>query len=171
MPVALISKSSNGRSFARSCDGWAERALQLSWRAVRDAQQLLASAVPHTPYGYATALQVLMNQREFAAAQTVWSDWIALPDFAVPMNTALQYIDFMVVNKQPASAVQAWSALSERTPELKKRSQSDNLIFNGGFEDEILNCGFDWRRRPLSRRSAWIPLSITAETARFRSTF
>ncbi len=135
----------NFRTVAETDPGMAERALKLSWRAVRDPDQLLAAGVPPTANGYATLLQILMDQRELAAAGTVWTRWLALQTVPLPMSTALRYIDFLIVEKQPASALQAWNVLADRTPALKNRFQSGNLVFNGGFEDEVLNGGFDWR--------------------------
>jgi hypothetical protein len=134
----------NFRTVAETDPSMAERALSLSWRAVRDPDQMLAAAVPPTPQGYAMLLQILMEKGELAAANTVWSHWLTLKNVPLATKTALQYIDFLVVHKQPASAVQAWNALAAHSPTLQRRLQSGNLIFNGGFEDEILNGGFDW---------------------------
>ncbi len=133
------------RTVAETDPAMAERALRLSWRATRDADQMLAAAVPPSTNGYATLLEILMSQRELPAAQTVWSRWVTLEAVPLSMKTALQYVDFLVVQKQPAAALQAWNALADRTPDLKKRGRSDNLIFNGGFEEQVLNGGFDWR--------------------------
>lgn len=63
-----------------------------------------------------------------------------------PFSAAEPYLDRLIDLGRIAEAAAVWRDL-ERLEIVKgsKQDQSDNLIFNGDFEQSPLNTGFDWR--------------------------
>ena len=119
-------------------------ALQLCWRATENAQQILEQALPPRPDLYLSFLRLLINKQQVAAAESVWNHLIGLNQ-AFPTKLAFPYFRFLIAKQQAAAAQTAWQQLAgiDRSlqPYLPTR---ENLIVNGGFEEDMLNGGFDW---------------------------
>lgn len=59
-----------------------------------------------------------------------------------PVKAAVPYIDRLLDAGNDTQAVGAWSDLQARG--LISRQQNGELVYNGNFEQELLNGGFDW---------------------------
>jgi tetratricopeptide (TPR) repeat protein len=121
-----------------------DRALQLCWRATGDANQILDRALPPRPELYLSFLRLLISKQEVAAAENVWNRLIALnQEFSTPL--ALPYFRFLIAKQEVAAAQTAWQQLAGVNRSLQPYLPSgENLIVNGGFEENLLNGGFDW---------------------------
>jgi Tfp pilus assembly protein PilF len=121
-----------------------DTALQLCWRATGDANVMLDQVLPQRPDLYLSFLRVLIQKQETAAAEIVWNRLIALKQaFAVPL--AFPYFRFLISQQQVLAAQTAWQQLASLNRSLEPYLPSrDNLIVNGGFEENLLNGGFDW---------------------------
>ena len=119
-------------------------ALQLCWRATGDANQILDRALPRRPDLYLSFLSLLISKQEVAAAENVWNHLIALKqEFSTGL--ALPYFRFLIATREVAAAETAWQQLAKVDPSLQPYLPSrENLIINGGFEENLLNGGFDW---------------------------
>jgi hypothetical protein len=76
--------------------------------------------------------------------RTLWSRLVALNQ-PLPVKESLRYVDYLIADRQIAQAHEAWQQLVRLTPALRRYQSSQNQIVNGGFEEDILNDGFDWR--------------------------
>ena len=121
-----------------------DSALQLCWRATGDANQILDRALPPRPDLYLSFLRLLISKQEVAAAENVWNRLIALnQEFSTPL--AFPYFRFLIAKHEVAAAQTAWQQLAGINRSLKPYLPSgDNLVVNGGFEENLLNGGFDW---------------------------
>ncbi|MGH7884526.1 MAG: tetratricopeptide repeat protein, partial [Thermodesulfobacteriota bacterium] len=54
----------------------------------------------------------------------------------IDQDTKFQYLDFLISKGSSNDAEEVWSSMY---------GTSDELVWNGGFEDEILNKGLDWK--------------------------
>ena len=120
-----------------------DAALQLCWRATGDADQIL-DLLPRRPDLYLSFLRLLISKQEVAAAENVWDHLIALnQEFSTKL--AFPYFRFLIAKQEVAAAQTAWQQLAgvnrSLQPYLPSRA---NLIVNGGFEENVLNGGFDW---------------------------
>jgi len=120
-----------------------DAALQLCWRATGDADQIL-DLLPRRPDLYLSFLRLLISKQEVAAAENVWNHLIALnQEFSTKL--AFPYFRFLIAKQEVAAAQTAWQQLAgvnrSLQPYLPSRA---NLIVNGGFEENVLNGGFDW---------------------------
>jgi hypothetical protein len=121
-----------------------DSALQLCWRATGDANRILDRALPQRPDLYLSFLRLLIAKQEVAAAENVWSHLIALHQ-EFPTKLAFPYFRFLIAQQEVAAAQTAWQQLAGVDRSLQPYLPSrDNLIVNGGFEENLLNGGFDW---------------------------
>jgi hypothetical protein len=118
--------------------------LQLCWHATGDANQMLDQALPRSPDLYLSFLRLLVSKNEIVAAENTWDRLIALQQ-AFPAKLAFPYLRLLILNKEVAAAKTAWQQLANIDVGLQRYLPSrDNLIVNGGFEEALLNGGFDW---------------------------
>jgi tetratricopeptide (TPR) repeat protein len=119
-------------------------ALQLCWRATGDANRILDQALPPRPDLYLSFLRLLVSRQEVAAAENVWNHLIALnQEFSTKL--AFPYFRLLIAKQEVAAAQTAWQQLAGVDHSLQPYLPSrENLIVNGGFEEKVLNGGFDW---------------------------
>src|SRR6266849_4914752 len=121
-----------------------DAALQLCWRATGDANQILEQALPQRPDLYLSFLRLLVSKQEVAAAENVWGHLIGLQQ-TFPTKLAFPYFRLLIAKQEVAAAQNAWQQLAKVDPSLQPYlSSRENLIVNGGFEENLLNGGFDW---------------------------
>lgn len=122
----------------------ARQALELCWRAAKDANVVLDRALPQRPDLYFAFLDLLMDKKETAGTITVWNRLVALEQ-PFEVRSVFPYLRFLVLQRQVAAAEQAWRQLASLDRSLSPYLASpSNLVVNGGFEEKILNGGFDW---------------------------
>ena len=121
-----------------------DSALRLCWRATRDATEMLDQALPPRPDLYLSFLRLLVTNQEVAAAENVWNRLVGLQQ-AFPPQLALPYFQLLIAKQEVAAAKAAWQQLSDVDTSLRPYlPSSENLVINGGFEENLLNGGFDW---------------------------
>jgi Flp pilus assembly protein TadD len=121
-----------------------DRALQLCWRATGDANRILDQALPRRPDLYLSFLRLLTYKQEVSAAENVWNHLIALNQEFSP-KLAFPYFRLLIAKQEVAAAQTAWQQLAGVDHSLQPYLPSrENLIVNGGFEENVLNGGFDW---------------------------
>jgi hypothetical protein len=86
----------------------------------------------------------LVSQGQVATAKEVWNDAVA-KDRSLTFSAAGPYVDGLIRENEYSNAYQAWGDL-ERLGVIRNPHGGDatELVFNGGFEREPLNAGFDW---------------------------
>ena len=132
--------------------GYAERTFQLCLQAVNDPdavfRQVLAGRKdPKLGLDY---VDFLSRHGQPDAAYRVWVLAVAnAPPF--PLALAKPYLERLLDLHQYQEALTVWEDL-ERLGIVKKpaKEDPDNLVFNGGFEQDPLNAGFDWHSAEAS---------------------
>ena len=121
-----------------------DSALRLCWRATGDANRILDQAVPPRPDLYLSFLRLLVSKQEVAASEDVWHHLIGL-NKTFPTKLTFPYFRLLIAKREVAAAQTAWQELANIDPSLKPYLASpQDLIVNGGFEENMLNGGFDW---------------------------
>src|SRR5438128_1102051 len=132
--------------------GYAERTFQLCLQAANDPdavfRQVLAGRKdPELGLEY---VDYLSRHGQPDAAYRVWALAVAN---AQPFSLALAkpYLERLLDLHQYQEALTVWEDL-ERLRVVKKPAKGDpgNLVFNGGFEQDPLNAGFDWHSAEAS---------------------
>ena len=121
-----------------------DAALQLCWRATGDANQIVTQVLPPRPDLYLSFLHLLIAKQEVGAAEHVWEHLIALNQEFSP-KLAFPYFRLLLAKQEVAAAQTAWQQAASINRSLQAYLPSrQNLVVNGGFEENILNGGFDW---------------------------
>ncbi len=121
-----------------------DSALLLCWRATEDENRILAQALPPRQDLYLSFLRLLIHKQQTAAAENVWNRLIGLNQ-AFPTKLAFPYFQFLIAQREVAAAQTAWQQLAGLDRSIQPYLPSrENLIVNGGFEENVLNGGFDW---------------------------
>lgn len=111
---------------------------------------LPASSEPALGLQYAA---FLVTKGQVEAGENVWDDTLT-SNRPFPFSQAQPYVDELVRDKEYSRAFRGWQDL-ERVGAVSRQNASDpgELMFDGGFEREPLNAGFDWRydRMPYLR--------------------
>lgn len=141
------------RTAAASFWEYRSPAATLCWQATHDVDRMVALALPKDAEIYSDFLRYLVLHHETAAADRLWSHFIALHK-STPAKASFLYLDSLLQQHRVSDAVRAWRELAIISPEISAyQPQSDNLVANPGFEKQILNGGFDWRIIPLDKIS------------------
>jgi tetratricopeptide (TPR) repeat protein len=121
-----------------------DSALQLCWRASGDANQIFDHALPQRPDLYLSFLRLLVAKQEIASANIAWDHLIGLHQ-PFPPRPTLPYFRLLLASQQVTPAVTAWRQLADVNEQIRPYLPGpENLIVNGGFEENLLNGGFDW---------------------------
>jgi tetratricopeptide (TPR) repeat protein len=138
-----------------------DRALMLCWRATTDPDRVLDDALPSRADLYLAFLQMLIKLKQTDSAEIVWNRLIGLKQ-PVPVPSTLPYFHFLIEQRQVAAAQLGWLQLAGVDPALAPYlSNPENLVVNGGFEEVLLNGGFDWKYEPIPH------IALSVDTSEF----
>jgi tetratricopeptide (TPR) repeat protein len=118
--------------------------LQICWRATGDANQIFDQALPRRTDLYLSFLRLLVSKQEVVPAENAWDHLIGLRQ-PFPPKLAFPYFQLLIAKQEVTAAKTAWQQLAQVDQEVQPYLPSrENLIVNGGFEENLLNGGFDW---------------------------
>lgn len=90
-------------------------------------------------------LEFLAAANRVEAANAFWQD-LASQRKAVSIPEATPYIDQLLAGGHYAEAANVWASVrSGPSTDYTRVLDEPNLVFNGSFEQQPLNAGFDWR--------------------------
>ena len=114
-----------------------------AWKASGNAEVILNQLIPPNLDAEFSYLYYLLDRKQYAETFPVWKRIIASPD-GFPARQVAVYLEDLINARQPAEAYQVWKDMQEKGV-IHYAGDDGNLITNGGFEDEMLKMGFDWR--------------------------
>jgi tetratricopeptide (TPR) repeat protein len=118
--------------------------LQLCWRATGDVNRMFDQALPRNADIYLSFLHLLVSKEDVAAAEIAWQHLVGLRQ-TFPVKLAFPYFRFLIAKREVRAAENGWSQLAQVDEDVRPYLPSpENLIVNGGFEETLLNGGFDW---------------------------
>jgi hypothetical protein len=122
--------------------------LQLCLRVTKDVNEILDEAAPQKSDIYFSLLHLLIQKQDTVQAEIVWKRLITLKQpFGIQL--AFPYIRFLLAKREVTAAEDAWRNLASLNPGLVPYLQNPaNLVVNGGFEEKIIDGGFDWLYHP-----------------------
>ena len=95
-------------------------------------------------------LEYLVTANRAEAADVFWQD-LASQKKTISVADATPYLDQLLATDHYAEAASAWSYVrSKKSADYADVLSEPNLVFNGSFEHEPLNAGFDWRHAQQS---------------------
>jgi len=101
-----------------------------------------------TPY-YVAALDYFVSQNQADASIATWNHLRSLKP-VVKMQDVVPLVDGLLHQQRADDAVSVWNQALAITGWPRDSNPASSLVFNGGFEHELLNGGFDWHEDPIS---------------------
>jgi hypothetical protein len=123
-------------------------AISVCWRSTRDIDQILKAVLPDGPDENWGAIQFFVQAREPLAAMAVWKRIAAHHD-SFPAPDAFPLLDMLIATGHVDEARVVWNQALQAAAVPRESDASGSLVWNGGFENEPLDGGFDWRFLPI----------------------
>jgi tetratricopeptide (TPR) repeat protein len=129
-------------------------ATELAWKIDPDHTQILQKLVPDTLPANMGYLNSLVGKDELDLATPVWQRCLKneIPlDYELKPSSAFSYINHLLAKNRITETLQVWDEILRKTGSSpgdnrgKGADASQNLVWNGSFENEMLRGGLDWR--------------------------
>lgn len=125
-----------------------DAALLECWQANPDVNLLMDRALPSQSAYYVTAMDFFLLRRLLDPALAVWKRRLTLKQ-PVDMAEGIRLVNALIDGNRLAEAQEAWAQALMAAHWPQDRRDGESLVFNGGFEHDLANGGFDWREAPL----------------------
>jgi tetratricopeptide (TPR) repeat protein len=113
-------------------------------KASNDLPKILTEVLPNHSNYYLTALNYFVGQQEADAALSVWSRLVGLNE-TINMAQVVPLVDELIRQRRVDDALGVWRQALAATNWSQNEGADSSVVFNGGFEHELLNGAFDWR--------------------------
>jgi len=124
-------------------------AISRCWQGTQDIERILSLALPAGPETYWGAIDFLVEAREPGAAMVVWNRLMAgNPSF--PLQKTFRLQDMLVETAHASDARSVWQQSLAAAMNQRDSQPGGSLLWNGGFEQELLNGGMSWRFRKVA---------------------
>ena len=124
-------------------------AISRCWQSTQDIEKILELALPAEPDAYWGAIDFLVEAREPDAAMAVWKRLVA-GNHAFALQRPFR-LEEMLIEAGRAEDVQTVWEQSLSAAGVPNGPQKDgSILWNGGFERDLLNGGLGWRFRATS---------------------
>jgi tetratricopeptide (TPR) repeat protein len=116
-------------------------AYDLVWKIPLDSQYVLENLIPDSYPYYKRYLLYLISTDRINESKDLWNKIKGLP---IEDELFLGYTDFLISKHLYEDAGSIWQDFMDRKFKEKKENQP-SLLWNGSFEYDVLNGGFDWK--------------------------
>jgi tetratricopeptide (TPR) repeat protein len=123
-------------------------AVSRCWADTRDIGQILNTVLPDKPDQNWGATQFFVEAREPGAAMAVWRR-IVRWGASFPVARAFPLLEMLIQTRHADDAQTVWKQALLAAGFTVNPDSGGSLVWNGGFEQELLNGGFDWRVVPV----------------------
>lgn len=124
-----------------------EITFDLAYRVSPDVGTLVHSVLPDDPEIHLAFANYLAAHARPSEIAPVWEHLVSLHP-RLSAEQCVPLISYLADNGETAAADRAWQTLPGMVAGFDAYQRGANLVVNGGFEEEILNGGFDWRVEP-----------------------
>ena len=134
-------------------------AVSRCWRGTQDIDQILQFALPATPEAYWGAIEFFVRADLPVPATAVWKR-LAADKTSFPISNAFPMLDLLVRSGDAEDARVVWQQALSSAAIAPEYSPAGSLIWNGGFEHDLLNGGLAWQYKTV----AGATMSLDQET-------
>jgi len=118
------------------------------WEAGQGPLEILEELLPAQPDAGFMTLNYFISRHQTAPALLVWNRMLELHQ-PIRMQQALPLVDELIRQNQIHDAIRSWRAALRASAWSTEEPPGGSLIFDGGFEHDLLNGGFAWREIPV----------------------
>lgn len=137
-------------------------AISRCWRSSPDVDKLLTAVLPRNVNAYFQAEDFLSGVHEASAALKVWKRLLSLRE-QLPLERVFPLMDELIQQDRAEDSKEVWHEATRAAGMTGADSAGQSLVWNGGFESDVVNGGLDWRELPL------FGAGFAADTTTFRT--
>lgn len=134
-------------------------ALALCARTGQPVSSIFDDILPAQSGYYLAALGYFISQKDVDAALQTWHRLLNLGT-PLQMSSSFALLDEMIHKGRITQASRIWQQALHKSNWPVDRPQNASVVFNGGFERNALNGGFDWRTSPTSGATFQLDSSV-----------
>jgi len=127
----------------------APSAISECWQADPNLAAILDKVLPAKPEYYESAMDFFLSRNLLDPALAVWNRERAL-GLPITMSRATPLVDALIDQDRMADARETWREALEAAHWPQGEGKDGSLVFNGGFEHDFANGGYDWREVPVT---------------------
>jgi tetratricopeptide (TPR) repeat protein len=140
-------------------------------KASKDLPRILTEVLPAENRYYLMTMDYFLSQHQTDPALTAWDRLLGLKQ-TFEMAQVVPLINELIGQNHVEDAQRVWRQALRATSWPQDEGGNSSLIFNGGFEHDLLNGGFDWREVPISGAAFSFDSSVVhSRTRALRITF
>ncbi|MEW6570644.1 MAG: hypothetical protein AB1390_05660 [Nitrospirota bacterium] len=126
----------------------------LLWRIPLDSEFVFKNLIPQSYSYHKHYLIYLMSTDRIDEAKDLWK---SMKKFEVEEQVLLKYVDFLISRRHYEDAQTLWKEyVAKRFGAMKDGS----LLWNGSFEHDVINGGFDWKVNEVAGVDAYLDRDI-----------
>ena len=126
-----------------------EVAISSCWRSTHDIERILKFALPANPEAYWATIDFFVSTAEPDAAMAVWKSLVAT-GASFPPSRAFRLLDLLISSRRPNDAYLIWQQSLSLAHIAPQYGPDGSVVWNGGFEQDLLNGGFAWQYSSVS---------------------
>ncbi len=120
------------------------------WKATHSPARIVDELLPQESDAYVASLNYFVNQGEVDPALTIWQGLIRQKIPFRLSQVPIPLINELIRQDRVEDAYQVWQQALEATNWPRGAARDSSLVFNGGFEHDAVNGGFDWQIIPVA---------------------
>lgn len=123
-------------------------AISRCWQSTQDIDKILKLALPAKPDAYWGAIDFLVDARQPEAAMAVWKRLMSGNSSFRPQRS-FRMVDMLIETGHPEDAHRVWQQSLTAAAVAGSAQENASVVWNGGFEEDLLNGGMGWRFRTV----------------------
>jgi hypothetical protein len=127
----------------------ASSAISECWQSDPNVASILDKVLPAKPEYYRSAMEFFLSHNLLDPALAVWNRQRTL-GLPTTMPDVIPLVDALIDQDRMAEAHQTWHQALEVANWPQGPVKDGSLVFNGGFEHDFANGGYDWREVTVS---------------------
>jgi hypothetical protein len=124
-------------------------AVSVSWRVTSDPERILAEVLPRGSRFYYAAMQYFVSRQELDPALTAWGGLLNLKE-PLELQRVFPLLDRLTQQDRIDDAIEVWQQALQAAGRDQWRPAEHSLVWNGGFEYDLLRGGFGWRQHRIA---------------------
>lgn len=119
-------------------------AFSLGMRVNPDVPEVLARALPASPFAYLSVLAALAETQQTDQGMIVWDRLVRLHPHLVP-GDASGFLEALLHKLEADRARRVWNETLTLSGFARPADAPGSLVWDGGFESAVVNTGLAWR--------------------------
>ena len=124
-------------------------AISECWHSDPNVDSLIDDVLPARFIHFHDAMNFFLSQHLTDPALAVWNRQQSL-GLPLHMADAVPLVDALIDANRTIEAAQVWKQSLRSSGSSEASPDDQSLVFNGGFEHDIVNGGYDWREETAS---------------------